>query len=1091
MTTKVKSIEEEYQKLTQEEQILLRPDTNLGSIIEQEKAIWAVKDINDLQNIKIEKQLLTFKPAFIKLFDEILTNASDHYHRGGGVKNIKVTIDKDFTINVWNDGKGIPVVKHKEHNMWLPEMLLGHLNSGSNYDDSEQRYGAGRNGLGSSLVSLFSSKFIIDCADGTNSYYQELGENLQKRGTPKIKSSSKSYTSVTYTADFNRLPITGLEEATLKIFLKRVIDVAVYNPKVKVWFNDTLIQIDNIKDWATMHLNPEDELFVENINDKWQIALAESKGEGFDHCSIVNGNTTWQGGTHVDYIMNQIVKRLTADLTRGNKGIKIRSSDIKNKFHLFLVSKIANPSFDSQTKENMSLKIEDSFELSDGLYKKLMKSQIIENILAWVQMKEQMELNKLNKKAAGKTLRIDKLVDAHKAGTSEGFKCALFLAEGDSAKGSTVTGLSVVGRDYYGVFPLRGKPLNVRDAKISKITENEEIQKIFQIVGLVPGKKYTSVAELRYGKVIFMTDADADGTNIKGLLINMIHQFWPELLELGFCYEFVTPIIIAKKGKEAKEYYDLLQYEQDKEKGKIDGWYAKYYKGLGTITAELMKTFFSKLDRHLIRFDYLPKRDNDKIDMLFKKDRVQDRKDWLLTYKGEVIPNKFGKDNHINDFIDNEHIQYSNYDNIRSLPNTIDGFKPTQRKIMFGAFKTLGTTEKEEMKVEQFASYVGNHTHYMHGGASMEGAIVGMAQDFVGTNNINFLWPQGNFANRLNPNASAASRYIHTFLNPLTKYVFRKEDESILNWNKFEDTFIEPEFYLPIIPTILLNGVEGIGTGWSTSVPKFSPMDLIKVIKKKIEKSDLKYKIHPDYNKFKGEIEFNSEKNAYISKGVYQKSKKGILITELPIDVWTEAYVIFLDRLCDEKKIKNYIDNSTDNDIHIEVILQDDTKSTEIESLLKLSSSISMNNMHSFIGTKIVKWESAEQLLNTWFDIRLDFYNKRKAAWLKALEDKVTKNNYILTFIKFVIEGDVVVNNRKKDAVVKDLIDMEFAKMNDSFDYLLNIPIYHFTKEKYEEIKQLVKDLKDEYKIYKSLQPGDIWISDLSELEQALKKAGY
>lgn len=1089
--SKVKSIEEEYKLLSQEEQILLRPDTNLGSVIDQEKAIWAVKDVNDLKNIKIEKQNLTYKPAFIKLFDEILTNASDHYHRGGGVKNIKVTIDKDFTINVWNDGKGIPVVKHKEHDKWLPEMLLGHLNSGSNYDDTQERYGAGRNGLGSSLVSLFSSKFVIDCADGTNSYYQELSNNLKEKSTPKIKSSSKSYTSVTYTADFKRLPIKGLEEATLKIFLKRVIDIAAYNPKIKVYFNDNLIEINNIKDWAEMHLDAEDELFVENVNDKWQLALSEAKGDTFDQCSIVNGNTTWQGGTHVDYVMNQIVKRLTTDLTKGNKGIKIRPTDIKNKFHLFLVSRIANPIFDSQTKENLSLKIEDNFELSDKLYKALMKSKIIENILQWVQMKEQMELNKMNKKSAGKTLRIDKLVDAHKAGTSEGYKCSIILGEGDSACGSAITGISVVGREYYGVFPLKGKPLNVRDVKTSKITENDEIQKILQIIGLVPGKKYTDLTELRYGKLVFMTDADLDGTSIKGLLINMIHHFWPELLELGFCYEFITPIVIAKKGKEIKEYYDLLKYKQDKDQNKLVGWYCKYYKGLGTISAVEIKDMFRNLPKHLIRFNYVEKRDSERIDMLFKKDRVQDRKDWLLGYKGELIPDKLGKNNEINDFIDNEHIQFSNYDNIRSIPNTIDGLKPSQRKIMYAAFKKLGTTEKEEMKVAQFGAYTAEQTHYAHGENSLMMAIVNMAQNFIGVNNLPLLYPSGNFGNRRNPNSDASPRYIFTYLNPLTNLIFRKEDESILNWKYEDDQRIEPEFYLPIIPMLLINGTEGIGTGWSTHIPKYNPLDLIKIIKKKIEKPTIKYKINPDYQNYKGELDYNPENNSYISKSVYQKTRKGILITELPIDVWTEKYISFLDKLCDEKKIKNYIDNSTDIDIHIEVMLHDDTKQAEIESLLKLTNSISLNNMHSFIGTKMHKWDSTEQLLDTWFDIRLKYYAQRKASWVKVLEEKFSKMNYILTFIKFVIEGDIIINNRKKDAIVKDLTDMEFEQINDSFDYLLNIPIYHFTKEKYEEFKLAAKELKEELKLYKSLQPQDIWVNDLSDLETALKKAGY
>jgi len=1087
--TASKKIEDIYKKVSQEDHVLLRPDTYVGSTLVQEKSVWAVKNTEDLSKIEISKQTLKYIPAFLKLFDEILTNASDHVQRNTGVKTIKVGVTPDFKISVWNDGAGIPIQIHKEHNVYVPELIFGHLLTGSNYDDTEERFGAGRNGLGSKLVSIFSKKFIIDCADGKKSYYQELNNNLKNKTQPIIKPSTKSYTQITYTTDFDRLPITGLEKDTLKLFVKRVIDIAAYNPKIKVYFNDVLININSMSDWCKLHLHESVELFTETINDKWSMGLAQSNNDNFEQCSIVNGNTTWLGGTHVDMIMNQIIKKLIEDLTKGNKGIKIKPSDIKNKFHLFLISKIANPIFDTQTKENLTIKIEDRVDLSDKLYKQLLKSDIIQSILEWVQMKEQMELNKMNKKSGGKTVRVEKLVDAHKAGTNEGYKCGILLAEGDSAKTSVLAGLSVIGRDYYGCFPLKGKPLNVRDVKVSKITENDEIQKILQIIGLVPGKKYTSVAELRYGKVIFITDSDVDGYSIKGLLINFIHKFWPELLELGFCYEFITPIVIAKKGKDIKEYYDLNKYNLDKPK--LVNHHCKYYKGLGTISSVEIKEMFKNLSKHLIKFNYINDRDNDRIDMLFKKERVNDRREWLLGYRGEMVPDKFGKANEITDFIDNEFIQFSNADNIRSIPNMIDGLKPSQRKIMFAGFKKLGASEKDETKVAQFAAYTAEQTHYAHGETSLMKAIVAMAQNFVGSNNIPLLYPSGQFGSRNNPDASASPRYIFTYLNPLTKLIFRKEDEQILNYLNEDGHIIEPDFYLPIIPTLLVNGSDGIGTGWSTNIPKFNPVSLIKVIKKKLEKPAIKYNINPDFQNWTGELDWNDDKNCYVTKGVWQKSKKSVLITELPINVWTENYITFLDNLCDNKSIRNYIDNSTDNVIHIEVMLTDDTKTTEIESLLKLTSNISLNNMHTFLDNKIIKWNTTEDMLDRWFDIRLGYYEKRKKTWIEVLQKQYDRYYNILCFLKSVIDGEMVINNRKKDQIIKDMTEMEFLEINDSFDYLLNIPIYHFTKEKFDEYKALAKDMKQELADYKFMTPESIWVKDLEELESALKKAGY
>lgn len=658
----------------------------------------------------------------------------------------------------------------------------------------------------------------------------------------------------------------------------------------------------------------------------------------------------------------------------------------------------------------------------------------------------------------------------------------------NSAAGIAVTGISEVGRDYWGVFPLKGRPLNVREAAISKITQNEEISKILQIVGLIPGKKYKDLSELRYGKLVFMTDADHFGLSIKGLLINLIHKMWPELLDLGFCYEFITPIVIAKKGKDKKEYYDIEKYKIDKENKKLEGWSIKYYKGLGTILPVEIKEMFRNINKHLIKFNYVEDRDNDKIDMVFNKDRVPDRKEWMKSYSGEIIPNKFNKPNEINNFIDTEFIQFSIYDTIINIPHLMDGFKPTQRKIIYSAFKK---NLKEEMKVAQFGSYVAEQTHYNHGENNISGTIVNMAQDITGTNNINLLLPNGGYGTRRDPKASASPRYIYTELNKLTRKIFRPEDDQILNYLYEDADQIEPEYYLPIIPMVLINGAAGIGTGWSTDIPKYNPDAIIEVLKRKIKKPELKYRINPWYKNFDGDIDFNEEKNSYITKGVYTKNKKGIQITELPIEVWTEKYVAFLDKLCDDKVIKNYIDNSTDTKVKIDVIFNSDESNWSDEQIinkLKLSSSISINNMHTFLNNKIVKWESAENILNTWFDIRLDYYAKRKQKHTVFLEKQLDKQLNVYAFIDAIIKEELIINKKTKDQIVSQLNKMQFDMFEDSYDYLLNIAVYSFSKEKLDSLKEDILTKKQNLKTYKALEPGDIWSQELDELRSELKK---
>ena len=1072
--TKKNKIEDIYVKLSQEEHILKRPDTYVGTIEPQTESIWA------FNNDKIEKQELTYIPAFIKLFDEILTNASDHAHRPGTkVKNIKINIDDNWNISVWNDGEGIPIQKHKEHNIYVPELIFGHLLTGSNYNDNEDRYGAGRNGLGAKLVGVFSSKFVIDCADGKKSYYQEILNNTTNKKEPIIKTCKKSYTSITYTTDFERLPIKGIEEDTLKIIKKRIYDVAVYNPKVKIYFNDELIDIKNIRDWIELHT--DEEIYYEDVNDKWAVGI--SKSDGFEQCSIVNGNTTWQGGTHVNFIMNNIVNTLTTKLTKGKKHLKIRSTDIKNRIHLFLVCKIPNPAFDTQTKVNLKTRVKDKFDLSVKFYKDVMNSEIVESILEWIELKEQQRLKKVNKKSAGKTLRIPKLVDAHKAGTVNGYKATLCISEGDSALGSVLAGFSEVNRDYWGAFPVKGRPLNVRDVPASKIANNEEISNIIKILGLVPGKKYKDLKELRYGKVAFFTDADPHGISIKGLLINLFHKMWPELLELGFCYEFITPIVKATKGKKSIEYYDIDKYKREKDT-KLQGYKIKYYKGLGTFMAKDMKTMFKDINKHLIQFKYDPKTDNDKIDLLFNKKKADLRKEWMLNYKGEIIPDKFGKPNPISEFFDNEFIQFSNYDNVISIPDVMDGLKISQRKILYSALKKNIT---KETKVAQFGASTSELTHYNHGENNMFGTIVNMAQDFVGSNNINLFEPAGNFGSRKDPKASASPRYIFTHLTDVTRLIYRKEDDEILNYLDEDGEQIEPDFYLPIIPMILVNGTAGIGTGWSTDIPMYDPQALIQVIKRKLVKPTQKYMINPSYKNWNGEIEYIAEKNTYKTYGVYtvkNKSKKIIQITELPIGVTTDKYISTLDKLIDDKKIKKVIDNSTDQTIDITITLDN---VGDIYKDLKLTNNVSINNMHTWFNGEITKWETAEELLNTWIDERLKYYSVRKKQWAEHLDIQFNRYANLFKFIDDVINEEIVVNNKKINDILAKMETM-YDKYNDSYDYLLNLPAYAFTQEKYEYYKNQAKSMKKELKRYKSLKPEDIWNEELEQLETYLDK---
>jgi len=451
---------------------------------------------------------------------------------------------------------------------------------------------------------------------------------------------------------------------------------------------------------------------------------------------------------------------------------------------------------------------------------KLSETGIVDTVLKVAGAKEEAKLKRLGGTKKKRLLGIEKLDDANLAGRKESDKCTLIVTEGDSAKSLADAGLSEIGRDYYGVFPLRGKFLNVRDANIKQITTNKEIQNLLQIIGLKIGTKYEDKKSLRYGCLMVMADQDHDGSHIKGLIINFIHKFWPSLVKMNtFVKEFSTPIIKARKGTQTLTFFTQQEYEQWKRSigKKVKNWNIKYYKGLGTSDNEEAKEYFSQLQKHTIVYRYEDEDDDKHIDLAFSKTQADARKDWLNTYDENNYVDHSLSFISYKDFVNKELIGYSRANCIRAIPSICDGFKPGQRKILFACFKRNLT---QEIKVAQLSGYVAEKSAYHHGEQSLASTIVGMAQNFVGSNNINHLEPKGQFGTRSMGGKDAASaRYIYTKLTAIAKCVFHKNDKFLLNYLNEEGQSIEPEYYIPVIPMILVNGAEGIGTGWSTSIP--------------------------------------------------------------------------------------------------------------------------------------------------------------------------------------------------------------------------------------------------------------------------------
>ena len=592
---------------------------------------------------------------------------------------------------------------------------------------------------------------------------------------------------------------------------------------------------------------------------------------------------------------------------------------------------IENPAFDSQTKETLNTKAANfgsTHEISDKFMKEVLSSGVVDLVLKVAQAKEEAKMARdlgPGKKKA-KLLGVPKLDDANLAGTRDGHRCTIILTEGDSAKSLALAGIEVIGRDYYGCFPLKGKLLNVRDASVKQIGENAEIQNLIKIIGLQMGKKYTreTLTSLRYGSVMIMTDQDHDGSHIKGLLINFIHKFWPSLMELeGFLVEFVTPIIKVFRGKDClKAFFTIPEYEAWMgEQVNTKNLKAKYYKGLGTSTASEAKAYFSALASHKIDFEFVDDEDMQVIDMAFNKKFADRRKTWLETYDPVHTFVDHSADRlRYRDFVNKELILFSVADCARSIPSLCDGLKPGQRKILFACFKRK---LKAEIKVAQLSGYVAEHSAYHHGEASLQSTIVGLAQNFVGSNNINLLLPNGQFGTRNQGGKEAASaRYIFTQLSSVTRHLFNEHDDNVLTFLEDEGQSIEPGYYLPIAPLALINGAEGIGTGWSTYIPPFNPADIVENLKAMMS-GRAPNRMIPWYKGYQGTIEPAAGKEkSYTCTGRYQiVSDTELEITELPPGKWTRDYKTFLEELAAKDEIEDIREYHQENRVHFHLIV--------------------------------------------------------------------------------------------------------------------------------------------------------------------------
>ena len=899
-------------------------------------------------------------------------------------------------------------------------------------------------------------------------------------GTPKIKkySNATSSVSITFVPDWKRFGMSKMDDSIYKIFEKRVYDANICTSQnCKVKFQGDALPKATFNTYAKMYTKSDE--ICTFTSDRWSVCIAPSD-DGFEHVSFVNGICTTKGGSHVDHVSGILANGVIEDMA---KKIKLRPQQVKNAFFVFVKATLVNPSFSSQVKSECTLKPQDfgsKFEPPKTFIKNILKTSVQSELMALSKFREMKELKKTDGSRKSKITGIPKLDDANKAGTTHSGKCTLIITEGDSAKTLAIAGLSVVGRDHYGVFPLRGKCKNVRDASVKQLTENKEFNDLKKILGLQQGKVYTSLSELRYGRLMIMTDADNDGSHIKGLILNMIHYFWPSLLKLKFVVSMVTPIIKASKGSETKSFYTDSTFRQWYGNGKA-GWKIKYYKGLGTSTSAEAREYFKKIKDLTVQFDTDNSMD-ESIILAFDKTKSDLRKTWLLEStekKASDLEVPYGNVERlgISDFIHKDLVNFSLADLKRSIAHVSDGLKPSQRKVLYACFTKNLTSE---MKVAQLAAYVSEKTSYHHGEVSLADTIVKLAHNFTGSNNINLLEPCGQFGTRLMGGKDASqTRYIFTKLTKNARILFDPKDDPVLNYLDDDGKQIEPDYYVPILPTVLVNGTEGIGTGFSSYIPPFNPLDIKHNIER-IIRGETVVPMKPWFDKFTGRV-FSNEDGLWITEGVWKSSGKNVLVTELPPGRWTQDYKEYLDTLIEKKKITNYVNNSTTDDVNF--IIEGYTGNDIIKDF-KLQKTFHVSNMHLFHPTRgIHKYESPEEILTDFVKIRSETYKKRKTHLIRVLKEKTKKLENMSKFIDMVIHEKLIVFRRKRVELERQMENI-FDKIDGSYEYLLNIKTYQYTLEAIQSIREETTKSRIELDTLQQMSHIDMWKRDLKIYKQ-------
>ena len=1106
----------QYKTATPAEHVLIRPAMYVGSCKREKRKEWHL--INSIaQYINTEVPL-----GMIQLFKELVSNVGDNTLDSRD-KNIdpgecSITVKRN-KVSITNGGLCIPIKKNKS-GVYIPQTIFGSMLSGSNL--GEKRKGGGAHGIGAKAAAILSILFNINIKNSIQglSYSQTWHNNLSVCDTPIITKydGEESFITVSYIIDHNQFGYTEdkfrYEASAINIF-RWVASCLSLTANIPVIFNGERMEYD-IKSFAKLYIEDFDQfpkhliVKTENI----QCIILDTPGDG-KSIGFANHIINSAGGVHVNAPISAIKEFLKNNKLlangKGGEPPKITVKDIKPHLTVIISAiRIVDPDFGGgQTKTSLTsphIKV----EIPSRALNKLKEWSMLKNINRSIKSKIFKDFGKIEPATKkGKYLLNVHGEDAGWAGTKRSSDAELHVVEGDSAEGYDANLLDFIpdGRDKVGTLTLRGKPLNVLKASDESIEKNPELIEISRRLGLNSELDYTiekNIKTLRYGKLVIMADADLDGHHIKTIILAFFYRFYPSLLKVrGFVVDRMTPYIRATKGNKLMKFFYEAQFEHWKKSlnNNIKGWSIRYLKGLGQSLREDIED--DQKDCHVVKLIY-DKNAPIKIEMAMTggEDAVALRKKWML----EWDPNNFGGIKHnklpISEFIDYFLRSYSFSTLSRNMPSMIDGLTNVARKILFGAFHAWGRkcTSKKLIKVSNFGGEVGTLTAYHHGDA-IQHSVINAGQEFPGSNNLPILKGKGRFGSMEKGGKHAAEpRYLEVNASSLLPLIFHPDDDSLLIEVVSEGQKIEPQYYIPIIPMSMVNGVNSVSTGWRSYIPNYHPLEIIDAYLSRLDGNKF-VELLPWYRDYEGEIYLEDSDTddirTFVSRGIIEEAtENSYTVTCLPVGVWNNSYKKFLMKKVFREEIKSYKSmctatktffkvknfNVTDEGGNIRPLTIDDVNITRRERL----SNITLVGMNGFP----IEYSSIVEVMEDFYNHRLPLYKKRQNNIISSLKKDLCMNINRMKYITACIDGTLLFRLDNKAMKRSDILD-KIDKLSLCKGFYVHTDGYRIVDQCEMDIEGINKLMDAKEEIIKKITETETWTeqtmwrADLKTLRKA------